>query len=63
MEEKEYHKRLKVIKELTDGEFIDLYDRVLGLVYGLSATEFLLQEILGEPRAEEMFNKEYLTIN
>ena len=63
MEEKEYNKRIKVIEKLTDGEFIDLYDRVVGLVYGLSATEFLLQEILGEPRAKEMFNKEYLKIN
>lgn len=44
----------------SDGEFIDILDRVIGIAYGLTATEFLIHEYNENSEVKELLVEEYL---
>lgn len=44
------------IESLTDGQFIDVLDRICGISYGLTATEFILHECENNKEVLELIN-------
>jgi len=46
------------IENLTDGEFIDTLDRITQLVYGLSATDYILYEYENNEEVKKMLSEE-----
>lgn len=49
----------QIIENLTDGEFIDLWDNILGITENLTATEKMIQLYKTDERVRELINKNY----